>query len=139
MRNFRTLICISLWVMSLGSLAQNESPLKPCPKSPNCVCTLEKKMRKKMPPLTFKNNLEESKTRIKEIVFKIEGTKLVQEDNNYLHFEFSTAIGKYIDDVEFYFDSTTQLIHFRSASRIGYGDFGANKRRMKRISKAWKA
>ncbi len=92
-----------------------------------------------MPALDYKNSLEDSKTKIKEIVLKMEGTKLVKEDSTYLHFEFSTAIGKYIDDVEFYFDSTTQLIHFRSASRIGYGDFGANKRRMKRISKAWKA
>jgi uncharacterized protein (DUF1499 family) len=90
-----------------------------------------------MKALPFHGDIEQSKVQLKAIVLAIDGTVLSKEKANYLHFEFSTSIGKYIDDVVFYFDAQTQLIHFRSASRIGYGDFGANKRRMKRISKTW--
>nr|MBP7592461.1 DUF1499 domain-containing protein [Chloroflexota bacterium] len=40
------------------------------------------------------------------------------------------AVMQFIDDVEFYFDDTEGLIHFRSASRLGYGDGGTNRKRM---------
>lgn len=128
-----TLICL----LSITSIAQNNTPLKPCPKSPNCVSTVEAKPRKRMVPLNFRGDMIASKTRLKEIILAIEGTSITVEDSSFLLFEFSTSIGKYIDDVGFYFQQSTQLIHFRSASRIGYGDFGANKRRMKKITKAW--
>ena len=48
-----------------------------------------------------------------------------------------TRLGKFTDDIEFLIDPTAKLIHFRSASRIGYGDFGKNKRRMKKIKSDW--
>ncbi|MFT5819440.1 MAG: hypothetical protein ACI8ZM_000664 [Crocinitomix sp.] len=118
-------------------MTQNKTPLKPCPNSPNCVSTVETKARKRMNPLHFKGDQEASKAKLKEIILIIEGASLIVEDSTYLLFEFSTSVGKYIDDVAFYFEQSTQLIHFRSASRKGYGDFGANKRRMKKISKLW--
>jgi uncharacterized protein (DUF1499 family) len=42
----------------------------------------------------------------------------------------SSMILRFIDDVEFYFDEATGFIEFRSASRLGYGDAGANRQRM---------
>jgi uncharacterized protein (DUF1499 family) len=35
--------------------------------------------------------------------------------------------------VEFVFDEGSKTIHFRSASRVGYGDLGVNRRRMENI------
>jgi uncharacterized protein (DUF1499 family) len=131
------LIALFVCVLSFTSIAQNNTPLKPCPNSPNCVSTVEAKARKRMEPLQFKGDREMSKAKLKELILAIEGTSITAEDSSYLLFEFSTSIGKFIDDVGFYFDETTQVIHFRSASRKGYGDFGANKRRMKKITKAW--
>jgi uncharacterized protein (DUF1499 family) len=60
-------------------------------------------------------------------------TKLVQEDDGYLHYEFTSLLLRFVDDVEFLFDDETKTIHFRSASRTGYGDFGVNRRRMEDI------
>jgi uncharacterized protein (DUF1499 family) len=59
--------------------------------------------------------------------------KLVQEDDAYLHYEFTSLLLRFVDDVEFLFDDETKTIHFRSASRTGYGDFGVNRRRMEDI------
>jgi uncharacterized protein (DUF1499 family) len=42
---------------------------------------------------------------------------------------------RFIDDVEFVFDDETKTVHFRSASRTGYSDFGVNRRRMDDIRK----
>ncbi len=50
-----------------------------------------------------------------------------------MHYEFTSFLLRFVDDVEFLFDDETKTIHFRSASRTGYGDLGANRRRMEEI------
>lgn len=101
------------------------------------MCTYEEKARKSAPTLSFKGTLDESRAELIKLISTLDGAVLVEENVTYLHFEFHTSIGHFIDDVEFYFDETNKVIHYRSASREGYGDFGANKRRMKGIVKMW--
>ena len=113
--------------------------LKPCPNSPNCVCTTDPNPRKQMAPLTFKMSLSAAKTKLKAVVESMPRTKLIEEREHYLHYELVTPIGRFTDDVEFLFDEDNQLIHFRSASRVGYSDLWANRRRMKAVTKAWKS
>jgi uncharacterized protein (DUF1499 family) len=60
-------------------------------------------------------------------------TMLIQEDAAYLHYEFTSLLLRFVDDVEFLFDDDTKTVHFRSASRTGYSDLGVNRRRMERI------
>jgi uncharacterized protein (DUF1499 family) len=57
-------------------------------------------------------------------------TELVKEEEDYLHFEVRSFLFGYVDDVEFRFDEATKTIHFRSAARSGYYDFGVNRKRM---------
>ena len=45
---------------------------------------------------------------------------------------------RYVDDVEFYINEKNKIIHFRSASRIGYSDLGVNRKRMEEIVKMFK-
>ena len=111
--------------------------LKPCPKSPNCVCTQEDDSRKKMEPIYFTCNAQQAATKLERLISGYGDVVLVKQEPNYYHFEFVTRLGKFIDDVEFLIDPTAKLIHFRSASRIGYGDFGKNNRRMKKIKSDW--
>lgn len=87
--------------------------------------------------MKFKVGVDEDIAVMKKIISTYPGTKLISERSDYLHFQFVTKVGKFTDDVEFYFDGDSELIHFRSASQKGYGDMGANKRRMKRIAKKW--
>ena len=133
----KTLLLFLIFIYPFSGFTQGSIPLQPCPSSPNCVCTYEKKARKSAPTLPFKGTLDESRAELIKLIATLEGAVLVQENTTYLYFEFHTAIGHFIDDVEFYFDETNKVIHYRSASREGYGDFGANKRRMKGIVKMW--
>ena len=57
----------------------------------------------------------------------------MEEDETYLHVEFTSRIFRFVDDVEFVFEDETKTIHFRSASRTGYSDFGVNRNRMEEI------
>lgn len=57
----------------------------------------------------------------------------MQDEDLYLHYEFTSLLLRFVDDVEFLFDEEAKTIHFRSASRVGYGDLGVNRRRMEDI------
>ncbi len=111
--------------------------LPACPASPNCVSTQSDDPGKKMDPLPFKGSLEQSRQRIIDIVHSMKRTKLVAETKDSLHFEFRSALFRFVDDVLFYFDSSSEMIHFRSASRTGYSDLGVNGKRMKAISEQY--
>jgi uncharacterized protein (DUF1499 family) len=77
----------------------------------------------------------EAANALKDAVLSLPRTKLVEADETYLHFECTSLLLRFVDDVEFLFDDETKTIHFRSASRIGYGDLGVNRRRMEDIRK----
>ncbi len=62
---------------------------------------------------------------------------VVAVDDAYLHAEFSSALFRFVDDVEFVLDAEHQVIHFRSASRVGRSDLGVNRQRMEQIRSAW--
>lgn len=44
---------------------------------------------------------------------------------------------KYHDDIEIYFDDSTKLIQYRSASRAGYSDMGLNRERYEKLVEAY--
>ncbi len=109
----------------------------PCPKSPNCVSTQSTDEKHKIKPLQYNSTLEEAREKIKNIIKSLKRTKIITESDNYLHFEFRTATFKFVDDVEFYFDGKEKIIHFRSASRVGWSDMGVNRKRMEKIRKLY--
>jgi len=135
------IILISMsWTTDSNFPFSEKTKLNPCPKSPNCVSTQENRRRKIMRPILFTYKLGKAKMKMKQLLDNEDdfpNVTLVDEGEKYLHYEFKTKIGKFIDDVEFIFDEKNKQIHFRSASREGYGDFGKNRRRMKMIRKMY--
>ncbi|MHA2126942.1 MAG: DUF1499 domain-containing protein [Promethearchaeota archaeon] len=109
----------------------------PCPKSPNCVSTQSNDEKHKMEPLSYDSTLDEAKMKIKNIIESFKRIRLISEEENYLHYEFRTATFKFVDDVEFLFDDSAKLIHFRSRARMGWSDMHVNKNRMKKVSELY--
>ncbi|MFW9874656.1 MAG: DUF1499 domain-containing protein [Candidatus Thorarchaeota archaeon] len=109
----------------------------PCPKSPNCVSTHSSNEKHKMEPIKYEGSVEEAKSKIITIINSLKRSKIVTETENYLHIEFRTAVWRFVDDVEFYFDDKEKVIHFRSAARLGYSDLGVNRKRMKNIKELY--
>jgi uncharacterized protein (DUF1499 family) len=110
-----------------------------CPASPNCVSTRAGDPQHAIAPLSFADSPAEAFERLRSVVASLPGAKLISAGDDYLHFEFTSRLMGYIDDVEFQLDSERQEIHFRSASRLGYGDLGVNRRRMESIRRAFAA
>ena len=89
--------------------------------------------RHSIAPYRYHKTYLEVKEALKAVVAGLSRTQLVEEDEAYLHYECTSLVLRFVDDVEFLFDDETKTIHFRSASRIGYGDLGVNRRRMEEI------
>jgi len=87
-----------------------------------------------MPPLPYLKSGRESMDRLVGMGQEMKRAKVVAATPTYLHVEFRSALFRFVDDLEFVLEESARLIHFRSASRTGYYDFGVNRRRMKEIS-----
>jgi uncharacterized protein (DUF1499 family) len=111
----------------------NLRTLGPCPSSPNCVSTQASDKGHAIAPFRYRKSRAEAKEALKEVIRSLPRTKLVEEDESYLHYEFTSLLLRFVDDVEFLFDDETKTIHFRSASRTGYGDLGVNRKRMEQV------
>lgn len=125
----------------MGSKPQNlgvvGGKLRACPSSPNCVCTQGKSESHSMPPLKFADAPDAAWSRLKKVINDFPRTTIVTDDGHYMHVEFRTALIRFVDDVEFLMDADTGEIQFRSASRVGYSDFGTNRKRMSQIAAAF--
>ena len=110
-----------------------------CPASPNCVSTRAEPAdaEHRIATLGFTGDAGLAQQRLKAVVLAQPGAALVTEKTGYLHFVFTSRIFRFEDDVEF--EVGQNLIHLRSASRVGYGDIGVNRARMEAIAAAWSA
>ncbi|MEO8047941.1 MAG: DUF1499 domain-containing protein [Nitrospirota bacterium] len=104
-----------------------------CPSSPNCVSTQAQDEGHTIAPFRYRKSRAEAKEALKDVIRSLPRTKLVEEDETYLHYEVTSLLFRFVDDVEFLFDDDTKTIHFRSASRTGYGDLGVNRTRMEQV------
>lgn len=111
----------------------NKGKFHPCPKTPNCVSTQASDDKHKIEPIYYKITLNDTLEKIISIIESIKRTKIITKTENYIHAEFRTGVFKFVDDVEFYFDDSSKIIHFRSASRVGHSDLGVNRKRMEKI------
>jgi uncharacterized protein (DUF1499 family) len=57
-------------------------------------------------------------------------TVIVDETEDTLHAEATSLVFRFVDDINVILDADAGLIHIRSASRVGYGDFGVNRKRV---------
>jgi len=87
-------------------------------------------------PLPVKGEGPVSIAQIKAIVEGM-GAKVVKSEPGYLYAQFTTRLMKYVDDVEFWFDPAANVIQVRSASRVGRGDLGVNRKRIEAVRAAY--
>lgn len=102
----------------------------PVPNKPNCVSSRADAADKQhyIAPLT--GTLADAKAWIEAQP----RTVIVEEADGYLHATFQTAFFRFKDDVQIEVDG--DQLHIRSASRVGYGDLGVNRKRVEALRKA---
>ena len=84
-------------------------------------------------PLPMRGNANETLDLIAGIIEAMEGGKIIKREPAYMYAQFTTRLMKYVDDAEFWFDPSAQVIQVRSASRLGSSDLGVNRKRIEFI------
>ncbi len=116
------------------SLAPPGEGLRPCPRTPNCVSTEAADARHGMPALPYTGTPREAQERARAALLAEPRVRIVAERPGYLHAEARSRLWRFVDDVEVVVDSAAEVVRFRSASRVGRSDLGANRARMQRFS-----
>jgi len=110
------------------NLGVTDGELAPCPSSPNCYAS-----RGVGDPIPYDMPTSEARQRLLNIIEGMERSTVVTSEPNYIHAEFRSQLWGFIDDTEFYIDDENNVIHYRSAARLGQGDMGVNQNRIESI------
>lgn len=129
----RTLLLLAATLAAAGT--KQFGPFGPgeagrCGPRPNCVSSMDDRKRRHMDPWTYDGSREDAQMRLEQAVKK----EIVDFRPGYVHAEFRSGLWRFVDDVEFWLPENERVVHFRSASRTGWSDLGANRRRMKRLA-----
>ncbi len=126
---------VALFILSFltgsvnGSLPSDtdKHPFEPCPGSPNCI----------IQSILFEETTDNLFGAAESAMRKISPFELdIQNNDLRIDAVFRIAIFRFKDDVQIAVEESTSggsYLHIKSASRVGYGDFGVNKRRVERI------
>lgn len=112
---------------------------RPCPESPNCVSSLATDRMHNIPPLALHGDAGTAIRRLSGVVLTFPRTELVEATATTLAVTFRSRIFRWVDDVSFRVDADAGVLQVRSASRVGQGDLGVNRKRVEAIRAAWAA
>ncbi len=136
---FNILVGVAVTSQSQGKITLGvvDGKLAPCPASPNCVSTQADPSDKEhyIQPIHYATARQQAKETLLSAIMEIKKVTVITNTDDYIYAEFRTALMNFTDDVEFYFPENEPVIYFRSASRIGYGDMGTNRKRMEDVRK----
>ena len=121
------------------NLGVHDGMLAPCPVTANCVSNQSTDKEHAIEPLFFSGTPAEAMADLKKVLSGMPRARIVTATETYLHAEFTSALFRFVDDVEFWLDESASTIHLRSASRVGYSDLGVNRKRIESLTVAMKS
>ncbi len=101
----------------------------PCGDKPNCVSTQDNRDKHTLAPYSLKQGV--TIEQVKTAALQLSGAKLASEKDQYLHIECTSKIMRFVDDLELKIEGEQLIV--RSESRVGYSDFGVNRKRAEKL------
>lgn len=125
----------------LGVVSRSGSPpglvqgqLAQCPDSPNCVCSeFPDDDTHTIAPIDLPESAQDQMQDRLKAAIRAMGGRIQVEHKGYLAATFSSRLFGFVDDLELRFDPPRGVVQVRSASRVGYGDFGVNRKRVEAL------
>jgi uncharacterized protein (DUF1499 family) len=130
---FLTLTGSLMLPTAASAVGVSNGHLTNCPASNNCVVSLGGDDKHAIDPIEYHVNRNKAREILQKVLTVVPRTSVIEETDNYIHATSTSRIFKFVDDVEFYFPNDENVIHLRSASRIGESDLGVNRRRVEQI------
>ena len=136
-------VIIALIAMSImshygGNHGLFKGKLQACKLTPNCICT-EDFDNKNAEPINIQGVESATAWETLKGIVVATGGKIESDDGKYLWATYTTPIFRFVDDFEARLDEQQAVIHLRSASRVGHGDMGVNKKRVDTIIEKYQA
>ena len=110
----------------------NGGNLSPCPDSPNCVSSQETNASHTTQAFKASGTNKEVMKKLRACIKKM-GGKIITRTGPYLHAEFRSKWFRFADDLECIYNEAEEKVDVRSAARLGYSDFGVNKKRVEEL------
>jgi uncharacterized protein (DUF1499 family) len=120
------------WAES-SSLGVSNGHLASCPASPNCAVSQNADSKHFIEPIAYQVDRDTARKTLLKVLTVVPRTTVQEETDDYIYALSKSRIFGFVDDVEFYFPKDENVIHMRSASRIGDSDLGVNRRRLEQI------
>lgn len=144
MRNFSQmgraalLLLSGLLISCTGSnkaveLGLQNSLLRPCPSSPNCISSDAADVDHRVAPFSLAIPAVEAWPSVRSQVAELPRTRIITATADYLHAECRSAVFGFIDDLELHLRPAQGVIAVRSAARVGHSDFGVNQQRVETL------
>ena len=99
-----------------------------CPESPNCVSSYATGDIHSVDPIDGDAAVL---AKIARYLKAQKTARIIEQTPNYLYATCQSRLFGFVDDLELYFDGF--VIQVRSASRVGYSDLGANRKRVEKL------
>ncbi len=116
-----------------------DGQLRPCPGPPNCVCSeYPGDGEHYVAPLDIAGQPADDAMRLLRDVIADLGGTIEIDYGDYVAATFTSDLWGFADDVELRVDARASQVHIRSASRVGYGDMGANRERVEGIKRKYR-
>jgi uncharacterized protein (DUF1499 family) len=97
----------------------------PCGNKPNCVSTVETREKYMLAPFILRSGV--TLDQVERVALTLSGAQTAEKTDDYLRIECTSRIMRFVDDLELKIEDGHLLV--RSESRVGYSDFGVNRRR----------
>ena len=118
-------------VYQAGSASEKTLPL--CRDSPNCVSSQAQDDLHFIEPFKISGSPDKAWQALKKALNGQSRMVITHETADMLHAEATSLIFRFVDDINVILDTDMNLIHIRSASRIGHSDFGVNRKRIEAL------
>jgi uncharacterized protein (DUF1499 family) len=120
-----------------ATLGAGGGRLAPCPAKPNCVTSQATDDAHAVAPFAYTGDASQALDRLVGVIAAQPRARVVMRGVGYVHVEFRSKLLGFVDDLELQVDPAARVIHVRSASRLGYGDFGVNRARVDALRTAY--
>ena len=117
----------------------SQKSLSPCDSKPNCVSSLNFDDKNFIAPIPYSGSRDDAKKTLIKILKSVNLRGTVISSGNYIHSEFVSSLFGFTDDVEFLVEDHHREIQLKSASRVGFYDWGMNRRRIETIRRLFNA
>ncbi len=122
---------LSLTACSQGVPTMTDRSQTLCGDKPNCVSTQDTRDEHYLEPFVLTDSA--TLDAIEQIALNLPGAKTAVKEGDYLRIECTSKIMRFVDDLEL--KITDGKLVVRSESRLGYSDFGVNRKRANQLRK----